>query len=173
MRAAWLALALAACGDNEAGPCPDGGPACGTACIAELAGNFDASSTSAHNCASVGAGSGSQASDVVLAFQIAETGLDAPIAVSIDVGVEPTAGTYSSETTSAWSVQGTRTASLGDCAYSAGTTAVPTGSFAMTLTAIDPGAGTAHGELAITATVQALESVDCGSGDTETIDLRF
>ena len=37
---------------------------------------------------------------------------------------------------------------------------------------VDPSKATAHGELVIEADVQALEGVDCGSGDGE-IDVRF
>ncbi len=171
-------IALAACGgDNnnhaDAGSCPDAGPACGSACPVTFTGNLDTSSISAANCAQVAPGSGSASADSVLGFQLAGSGLDAPLAVSIDLGPSPSAGTYSSETSVSWSALGSRSAATGECIYSAGALGVPTGSFGMTLAAIEPSAGTAHGELRIVQYVQAQESVDCGSGDNEIVDVQF
>ena len=175
----FVLIALAACGgDNnhsaDAGSsCADAGPACGSACPVTFTGNLDASSSSPANCAQVGPGSGSASADSVLGFQLAGSGLDAPLAVSIDIGPSPSPGTYSSETSANWSALGSRSAAMGECIYSAGALGVPTGSFTMTLAAIDPVGGTAHGELRIVQYVQAQETVDCGSGDNEIVDVQF
>jgi hypothetical protein len=76
----WVAL-LVACGGNNAptpDTCADAGPACGSACIATFAGNFESSSESTANCAQV---SGSN-----VAFAVASSELDAPLMISIDLG---------------------------------------------------------------------------------------
>ncbi|HEY3803440.1 MAG TPA: hypothetical protein VGL61_12565 [Kofleriaceae bacterium] len=180
MKLAMFLIALAACdGANDVAPdapsCPDAGPACTSACIATFSGNFEASSAAAGNCASFQPGM--QPSDIELVFALASPMLDAPLQVSIDLGGAPGPGTYSSETSAMWSALGSRSAQAsgsnvaGECIYSAGAQAVPTGSFAMTLTSIDNAA--AHGELRIEQYIQAQAQVDCGSGDNETIDVQF
>jgi len=173
-----LPILLAACGGGDAAggdasTCPDAGPACGSACDATFTGNFTDSSTATANCATVMPGDGSQAGDTVLAFALPGRGLDAPLMITIDLGVAPVPGTYSSETTSDWSALASRTAAAGECIYSAGAAGVPTGSFTLSLTAIDPAGGTAHGELAVVQYVQAQATVDCGAGDNEAVDVRF
>jgi hypothetical protein len=156
---------LVACGGNSApapDTCADAGPACGSACIATFAGNFDSSSESAANCAQV---SGSN-----VAFAVASSELDAPLMISIDLGFAGS-GAFSSETAQDWSALASRTTAAGECVYSAGAQSVPTGSFAMTIASID--AASAHGELRVVQYVQAQPTVDCGSGDTETVDVQF
>ena len=184
MRVSLVAvLALAACGSNnntavDAGSsCSDAGPACGSACTATFTGNLDTSSVGESNCAQLGSGSAS--SDVVLGLALSGSGLDAPFAVSIDLGPSPSSGTYSSETAIDWSAIGSRSAAAigsaaaGECVYIAGALGVPPGSFTLGLASIDPTAGAAHGELRIIGYVQAQEGVDCGSGDNEIIDAQF
>jgi len=182
MKPTMILLALAACGSGgngtaDAPSCPDAGPACTSACVAVLSGNFAWSGESPGNCAQVGPGSGSAANDSVLAFSIASPWLDAPLAISIDLGAQPGPGTYSSETSTNWSALASRLAPgvgsdvQGECIYSAGAQAVPTGSFAMTLSWIEGTA--AHGELRVQQYVQAQAQVDCGAGDNETIDVQF
>jgi hypothetical protein len=180
MKRTMFLIALAACdGAHDVAPdaptCPDAGPACTNACIATLSGNLDWSGESAGNCAQVGPGSA--AGDTALAFSLASPWLDAPLAISIDLGAAPSPGMFSSETSANWSALGSRSAPAsgsdvaGECIYSAGAQAVPAGSFAMTLTSIDDSA--AHGELRIVQYVQAQAQVDCGAGDNETIDVQF
>jgi hypothetical protein len=180
VKIAMCLLALAACdGAHDVAPdapsCPDAGPACTSACIATFSGNFAASSANAANCASLQPATSS--SDVELAFALAAPMLDAPLQISIDLGTSPGAGTFSSETSTMWSALGSRSAPAtgsdvaGECIYSAGAQAVPTGSFAMTVSSIDNAA--AHGELRIVQYLQAQAQVDCGSGDNETIDVQF
>jgi hypothetical protein len=182
MKLACFASLVIACGGGgnnapDATTCADAGPACGSACPATFTGNLDASSTTPANCAQLGAGSGSASADTVLAFALASPMLDAPLEISVDLGASPSAGTYSSETSTSWSALGSRSApasgsnAAGECVYSAGAEGVPTGSFAMTLTAID--AASAHGELRVVQYLQAQAGVDCGSGDVETVDVRF
>jgi hypothetical protein len=168
---AAIAIVLVACGGNgnsTTPTCADAGPACGSACAVVFTGNFASSSTSAANCAQVGPGSGG---DTVLAFSLGTDDLDAPLAITIDLGAAPVAGAYSSETSADWSALGLHQAAAGACVYSAGADGVPQGSFTLTLTAIDP--ATAHGELDVIQYVQAQQGVDCGSGDNEVVDVRF
>jgi hypothetical protein len=74
------------------------------------------------------------------------------LAIAIDLGSAPTIGEYSSETVHTWSA------------------AVPRGSFALTLSAIE---GTAHGGLVIDQVVHAEVATDCGADITETVRLVF
>jgi hypothetical protein len=160
----WLAL-LVACGGNSApatDTCADAGAACGSACVAAFAGNFASSSASADNCA--------QLSGSMLAFAVASSELDAPLMIAIDLG-HAGSGVFSSETAPSWSALASRSTTAGECVYSAGALSVPTGSFAMTIATID--ASSAHGELRVVQYVLAQPTVDCGSGDTETVDLQF
>jgi hypothetical protein len=160
-----LLVLLVACGGNTApaaDTCADAGPACGSACIATFAGNFASSSESADNCA--------QVSGSMLAFAVASRDLDAPLMIAIDLGFVGS-GAFSSETAQAWSALASRSTAAGECVYSAGAQSVPTGSFAMTIASID--AASAHGELRVVQYVQAQPTVDCGSGDTETVDVQF
>jgi hypothetical protein len=93
------------------------------------------------------------------------------VEVSIALGVSPQAASSSSQTTTAaWSARATREPG---CAYIAGDQAVPMGSFALQLRAVDLGAGTARGSLQIRQSVHAVPMVDCGPGDAETIELEF
>ena len=156
---------LVACGGNSApatDTCADAGPACGSACIATFAGNFASSSESADSCPQV---SGSN-----VAFAVASTELDAPLMISIELG-HAGSGAFSSETAPSWSALASRSTPAGECVYSAGAQSVPTGSFAMTIASID--ASSAHGELRVVQYVQAQPTVDCGSGDSETVDVQF
>ncbi|HEY1552298.1 MAG TPA: hypothetical protein VGG28_30940 [Kofleriaceae bacterium] len=160
-----LLVLLVACGGTSAPApetCADAGPACGSACIATFAGNFASSSASADNCAQV-AGS-------MLAFAVASNQLDAPLMIAIDLG-HAGPGAFSSETAQDWSALASRSTPAGECVYSAGAQSVPTGSFAMTIASVD--AASAHGELRVVQYVQAQPTVDCGSGDTETVDVQF
>ncbi len=135
-------------------------------CTTTLTGNLTESAKTT-NCASLS----SMQDDVTLA--IALTLPDgASFAISIDLGVMPTAGTFLPQTTGAWSVLGSRTtADGGECSYAAGSTAVPLGSFDLELSELT--ATEAHGTLTLAAFVQAQPSTDCGSGDNEMIDVAF
>lgn len=168
-----LAFAAACSGDDSTmqPTCADGSDqACGNACVASFTGNFDAETTGSANCATLSGSAGTN--DVTLELGLgAGKDLDAPLMVSIDLSSAPTAGEVSSETTTSWSALGLREVGSGACVFSAGASGVPTGSFTMTLTSID--ATSAHGELVIEQFLQAQPGVDCGAGDTETVDARF
>jgi hypothetical protein len=57
--------------------------------------------------------------------------------------------------------------------YSAGGAAVPPGSFDLSLAAIDPVAGTAHGTLSIIQYVLTAPGADCGLSDAERVTIVF
>jgi hypothetical protein len=99
----------------------------------------------------------------------------APLKVSIDLGASPSIGSFSAENVTNWSFTGLST-NGSNCAYSAGSEFVPTGSFTLNLTSVTTasgGGGVAHGTLTLTAYVHAPPATDCGVGDTEDIVFDF
>ncbi len=162
-----LALAaIAACGSDahHAPACADA-VVCGGACPVAFSGNFAESTLSGASCATV------TTPDTTLAFSIDSSAIGSPLAVSIDLGSAPGAGAYSSETIASWTAVAAKSIGDGGCVFSAGTGITPTGSFTLSLTAID--AQAAHGTLEIVQYVHALQGTDCGVADTETIDVVF
>ncbi len=159
MKLLGLVLALAACGDNTTPTCADAS-VCGDACPVTFAGNFAESTLSAGNCPTLSAS---------LDFAIDSPLLGAKVMIELDLGANPPAGNYSSETVTSWHAIGARSIGDGACVYSAGDQSTPTGSFALSLTAVDP----AHGTLDVLQTVQALAGTDCGAASTETIAVVF
>jgi hypothetical protein len=89
--------------------------------------------------------------------------------VQIDLGESPQAGDFSSGTSASWSAIGV--AAQNNCAFSAGSAVVPAGSFTLTLTSIT--ASEAHGSLKLEQYVHAPPTIDCGPGDTESVDVTF
>ena len=156
MRHLALALACAACGDNLAPPAPDAA----TGCTAAFAGNFAETSTATANCPTL-------AATGTLAFALASAVIGATFAISIDLGPATAPGTYTSATVEDWSATATHRIGDGACEYSAGGSAVPTGSFALTL---DAGP---HGTLMVTQYVLTVPGTDCGDPDTERITVTF
>ena len=177
LRAGALLLALlAACSsDNKAAVdaaavVADAGP---IVCSATFAGNFDETSSGMSDCATVVPGTGDASTDQVLTLMPPSTMLATSFAITVDLGPTPSADTFSSETITTWNSLAIKTIGAGGCAYSAGNTSVPTGSFTLTIDSIDPASATAHGSLSIIAYVQALLNTDCGAGDNETISITF
>jgi hypothetical protein len=160
-----LAGALAAaCTDA---PC-DGGSC--APCTVTFTGNFAEQQTSPAACPALDLDPGG---DQLLALDVPSSTLGADLTIAIDLGPRPTPGTFSPATVSSWRAIAARSIADGGCVYSAGDEAVPTGSFALTLTAVDAAAGTLHGALDVAQTVKALEGTDCGDGDEEQVHLDF
>jgi hypothetical protein len=161
-----LALAvalLAACGDNAHGV------DAGVTCAATFAGNFADTTSSQQTCAQLTKASGSD--DVLLGFAIDSGVLGAQATISIDLGIAPATGAYSSETLATWHAVEARSIEDGACVYSAGSVVVPTGSFQLQLGDLD--AAGAHGSLSVVQYVHAVDSANCGPFDTEMIDVAF
>ena len=106
-----------------------------------------------------------------LAFHVPSTLPAADFALVFELGNAPTAGDYSSETIASWYAMATETQGTSQCFFVAGPTAVPPGSFTMTLDAID--ATSAHGHANIQISVLPGVETDCGPSNVEVLDLRF
>ena len=145
-----LLVVMAACGD-PAVPVDAAIP-----CEATFTGNFAASAT-LPTCATLAGGA--------LTVTIAADPLAIPLVVTIALP-SPSPGAYSPATVSAWSATATRDVFGGTCSYNAGATAVPAGSFALSLADLTP-----HGSLDVTTYILSFPS--CGSGQTETTSIRF
>jgi hypothetical protein len=155
-------LLLAACGGSSHPPGVDAPPG---ACSVDLSGNFAETSSSPAACPTLAADdSGHQ----ILKATIASTTLGTSFDISIDLGPTPTTGLYSSETVATWNALAIQELGQGECIFQAGATAVPTGSFTLTLDATAP-----HGTLHIVNYVLALLGTNCGPGDTETLAVEF
>jgi hypothetical protein len=90
---------------------------------------------------------------------------------AMTLGPEPTAGSFSSETLTAWNITMKNAAG---CDFSAGTEVVPTGSFTLDLSSLPTSdAGAPKGKLDATLYLHALSMMDCGPGDTEQISITF
>jgi hypothetical protein len=174
-------LVLAACGDNmtpatpDAHPMPDSAPA--GACSATLTGNVAEIMTSDALCPHLMPAT--TMGHTLIRFVVASHVLAANIGINIDLGAQPTAGVYSSETTPIWSALAIETAPVnGACIFTAGASSVPAGSFELGLDALDLAAGTAHGQLALLmfvlprTTEQGMQT-DCGAGTTESVAITF
>ena len=160
-----LALALVACGDNLAMP----DAAIAPACAARFTGNFAEASSTDTPCASLVP----KESDWSLSFGVPVAALDSTLAISIDLGGAPATGTRSPADTTAWSARAVHVIGDSGCIYSAGASAIPTGSFTLALDSIDLVTRRAHGTLALTLYVLTEPGVDCGDPDTETLELAF
>lgn len=157
-----LVVALAACGGSSHPPAPDAPP---SACGVDLSGNFAESSSSTDACPTL---TPDETGHQMLAATIASTTLATSFDITIDLGPTPATGLYSSETVSAWNALAIEEKGTGECIFQAGATAVPTGSFTLTLDDSAP-----HGTLVIINYVLALLGTNCGPGDTETLELQF
>jgi hypothetical protein len=167
VRLALLAIVIAlayACGHDGSS-----NDAAGEPCTAIFGGGFTETDNTASVCPTLGSATGS--SDLLLDFTIDSRVLGAQMLVSIDLGPTPTTGEFSSETITSWHAVGARSIGNGGCVYSAGDQVVPTGSFTLTLTAIE--ATTAHGSAAFEEYVHALDGTNCGPADVETLMLGF
>jgi len=160
-----LAALSAACGGGSVAA-PDAG------CVALFSGNFD-DTVSSGACPTLGSapdGGAGSALDFTLNSAVA----GAPTQIELDLGAPYTSGTFTAESVASWSATGINTI---DCEFSAGSAAVPTGSFTLTLTspanAKEPALFVPHGTLSVTQYVKAPPDTDCGPADTEQIDVTF
>ena len=173
-----IAVALAGCsGDTsnntDAGPADagngvDAGP---PACSATFSGNFNDQSSISSGCGTVALG-GNAGAEWLLQLNASSSVAGADLRVKMDLGTTPTTGEYDEATLATWSavaVGGT------GCEYSAGSLAVPEGSFDLTLTELSglPSAPVAHGTLTLLLHVSAPSAVDCGASDVEQVFLTF
>jgi hypothetical protein len=163
-----ILILLAACGDNQIPARPDAVTTdAAIGCMVKLSGNLAETSTTMAACPTLGSGT--------LAFSIASQQIGEPLGVQIYLGPSAIAGVYSSETVATWSAVGLRAvAPAGGCVYLAGATAVPSGSFTLTLDAIDPPAGSLAMTMFVLArtTDQGVQT-DCGAGSTEDLRVMF
>src|SRR5690349_10678726 len=124
-RAIVLLFAIAACGDDLATPDAPLVPAC----AARFTGNFAETSSTDTPCATLVP----KESEWSLSFEMPVQALGGTLAISIDLGGAPAPGASSPATTSAWSARAVRTVGDSACIYSAGSAAIPTGDFALSL----------------------------------------
>ena len=158
MKVLAIVAALAGCGSDDGGT---DATIAGNDCTVMFSGNYSETAT-VPGCAML--------SDQMLELAIPSTTIGTSYAMSVDLGASAAPGTYTSQTLASWSSLATEVTSItGECLFSAGSTAVPTGSFTLSLDSLVP----LHGELTIVHYVLALPATDCGAGDTETVDVRF
>jgi len=155
-----------ACACSSTPATPDAG-ATPQACIVELTGNVYGASQVAP-CANV-AQNADAGGDWILTIDTGTPDMSRVLA-TIDLGTSPSPGLLTSETVETWD-----TTALGttNCAFQAGDTEVPTGSFTLQLTSFDAKTATAHGTLAVVAYVHAPPMTNCNDGDTQNISIQF
>jgi hypothetical protein len=156
MRAVGIVLlAEAACGEPAA-VAPDATLA---ACVASWSGNFTEATTLARPCASI--------TGARLALDVPSTILDAPLAVTIDLGAAA-AGTYTAATVAGWHAEATRALGPARCLIVAGADTAHHGGVTLALSA----AG--HGTLVLDAPVLAVgTSVWCGDPLVAHVEVAF
>jgi hypothetical protein len=162
---------LGACGSGETTPDALAG------CQVELSGNVVESTSSMASCPILATGAGATAGETLLKLSVASPALGGTLTIDIDLGPQPTPGSYSSRTTALWSASAVKpVAPDGACVFIAGNNVTPMGAFTLDLASID--ASTAHGTLALTMAVLPRTAddgtpTDCGPGTTEQAALRF
>jgi hypothetical protein len=162
-----LAGALPACGDDVR--LPDAAPP-GPACRAVFAGDFAETDDTAAPCATLAP---DDAGGWSLAINVPSVALGDPLAISIELGAQPVAGTSSSGGTAAWSAFAYQRIGEGGCAFRAGNAVAPAGRFSLALTTADPEARAARGTLDLAMRVLTTPGTACGDPDTETLTLDF
>src|SRR5262249_52213560 len=106
----------------------------------------------------------------VVTFDVPSMTIATSYAMTFDLGAAPVPGTFTAQTVSSWRSLATEEVSVtGECLFSAGSMAVPNGSFVLRLDSLSPLAG----EVSIVDYVLALAGTTCGAGDTEDVDVRF
>jgi len=170
---AALALASAGCagspacaGDSCEG---DGGP---PACTATFTGNYADQVSLASPCAELVPGENHQQGDFILTLGLSSPGGQATTDVKIDLGPSPATGNYANTSVASWQALAVR---ANNCELSAGSQAVPTGGFELTLNQVSglPDAPVVHGTLDIDQHLSSPLGTDCGPGDTEHVAVTF
>ena len=160
---------LAACGDNRAAP-PDAAidaSVVAPTCAASFSENFAERWVGPANCAALDTSDG----HTTLGFEIPSQKIDAPFAISIDLGAAPAPGTYTSQTLATpWSADALHEFEMTSCLYHAGTAAIPPGTFTLTLDTIDE---QAHGKLDLVLYVLARPYTYCGETNIEHLTVTF
>ena len=165
-KCSMAALAMAAI---AATGCGGGGE-----CHVEFSGNFAASASPPSGCgALMQSASGDDPGDWLLQLTAMSDKPAAAFSADIDLGTTPLPGTFSPATVAHWQAVGETDL---NCELSAGSLSVPTGNFTLTVTDVSPldkSPVVAHGTLHVEQYVQAPATIDCGSGNTETVDYTF
>lgn len=172
MRNHLLAAALAVASASFGG-CSADAPAATPTCSAWFSGNVSDAVTVTGSCGGVArAADAGVDGGYVLSLRTSSSRVPR-LTVDIDLGPRPTTGSFSSETTPTWSAVGSLGLDASDCGLSAGSGAVPMGSFRLTLASVDLARGTAHGTLDLTLRVHASVAADCGVSDLEGVEIAF
>ena len=145
-----------------AAACNGGSPAGPTTCTAYFSGDVSDTSSAAQ-CATLTAG---DAGGWTLSVNVSSPKVP-EIAVDIDFPSLPPAGVLSSDTVSSWAAA--QNVGADACALGAGSAAVPTGSFTLSLTSVE----VVHGTLDLVLHVHAPAATDCGPQNVENVEVRF
>jgi len=161
-------VVLAACGDNGRPAPADGtGTAVESPCAAKFSENFTEAWAGPVNCAAIETVDG----HTTLQFAIPSQKLASELAITIDLGEAPAAGTYTSQTLATpWSADALHEFEMTSCLYHAGTAAIPPGTFKLDLDAIGE---QAHGTLDMVLYVLARPYTYCGETNIEHLSLTF
>jgi hypothetical protein len=173
-RLAFLLFA-AACGDNRAAPADapravDASPTDGSEpalCAAKFSGKFSLTETLPADCATLSTdGSGTE-----LTFDLFVPPIATSLSIAIGLPTPAVTGDYTDESVTQWSAMATQAMGTFRCYYIAGSSAVPPGTFSMTVDAVD---GTeAHGRLVLELAVLAGAENNCGPENLEDLALSF
>lgn len=148
-------------------------PASTPTCSAWFSGNVSDSVTVTGSCGGVALSPDAGAGDgYTLSLKVSASRVPV-LAVNVDLGRTPSAGSFSSETTRTWNAAGVLGQDASDCGLSAGNGVVPNGSFRLTLSSVDRVRGTAHGTLDLTLHVHAPPGAECGVSDIEGVEIAF
>jgi hypothetical protein len=135
-------------------------------CTLDYSGNFDAQ-VSATGCASWSSADGG---DPLLVIDTTSA-LTGRLQVTVDLGPAPVPAAVSSDVVNDWNAVALGFGDAG-CAFTAGSTSVPFGSFALTLAAV-PDAGPPHGDMTLVMYVHAPPGEGCGPTSIENVHVGF
>jgi hypothetical protein len=146
--------------------CTNATPPSSNACTLDYSGNLDAE-VSTSGCASMSSADGG---DPLLVIDTTSAVMGR-LQVMIDLGPSPVPAVVSSDVVGSWNAVAL---GFGDasCAFTAGSTSVPFGSFALSLDSV-PDAGPPHGNLTLVMYVHAPPATDCGPTSVENVHVSF
>jgi hypothetical protein len=144
-----------------------------TTCTAYFSGDVS-DTVDAPQCATYGFDPDAGGWTLTIAVQSSVVG---DLQIAIDLGAMPITGVVSSDTISSWNA--ITTVGADACAFGAGSTAVPSGSFTLAIQSVttddaaaDAGA-VAHGTLDLVTYVHAPPAFNCGPENVENVEVRF